>query len=90
MYKKNSETDKKEFLRLINQAHQASERSYVEVASLCNVSASYIPRILSGFRHPRRDVIILLCWLSWDQDPYCTDEILIKGGYKPLLNLKEF
>jgi hypothetical protein len=78
--------NEKEFLILIKDAHNNSSRTLREVGDLCYLNYSYIGRILTGERRPRRDQLIVICFLGWNLDIYDTDLILKTGGYKPLIN----
>jgi len=81
-----SEGSKNKFLYMINTAHINSGRSLREAADLNFIHFSHLSRILSGLTYPSRDVLISLCWSSWNLDIYQTDEILHVGGYKTIIN----
>jgi hypothetical protein len=78
--KNNSRT---EFLDLINEYHTRSGLSLREVAQACDLDFTYIHRILSGSRRPRRDVIIALGF-AYGLDRVEVDEILMLAGYPPI------
>jgi hypothetical protein len=81
--------NKKEFLKLIKEAHLNSGRTLREVGELCYLNYSYIGRILNGERHPQRDQLILICFSGWNLDVYDTDLILKAGNYKTLNDWKK-
>ncbi len=79
----NKVVNKSEYLEVLNDFHARSGLSLREVAQACDLDHTYIHRILSGSRRPRRDVIIALGFT------YClerseVDEILLLAGLPPL------
>jgi transcriptional regulator with XRE-family HTH domain len=78
--KNNARTD---FLDLINEYHARSGLSLRDVAQACDLDFTYIHRILSGSRRPRRDVIIALGF-AYNLDLGEVDELLLLVGYPPV------
>jgi transcriptional regulator with XRE-family HTH domain len=72
-----------DFLDLINEYHARSGLSLREVAQACDLDFTYIHRILSGSRRPRRDVIIALGF-AYNLDLGEVDELLLLVSYPPV------
>jgi transcriptional regulator with XRE-family HTH domain len=71
------------FLQLLSEHHARSGLSLREVAQACDLDFTYVHRILSGSRRPRRDVIIALGF-AYNLDLGEVDELLLLVGYPPV------
>jgi transcriptional regulator with XRE-family HTH domain len=78
-----SKDNKSAYLELLNEYHSRSGLSLREVAQACDLDFTYIHRILSGSRRPRRDVIIALGF-AYDLDLAEVDELLLLIGFPPV------
>jgi len=54
-----------------------------QVAEACDLDFTYIQRILSGSRRPRRDALIALGF-AYQMELAEVDEILLLAGYPPI------
>ncbi len=71
------------FLDLLNDYHARSGMSLRQVAQACDLDYTYLQRILSGTRRPRRDVIIAMGF-AYQMELGEVDEILLMAGYPPI------
>ncbi len=86
MFNQPAPYNKKEFLRLLNEALSNSGWSQAELAARSNIDHSYLSLILHGKRHPERDIAIRICWYGLSLDSVDGERILKAGGYKTLVN----
>jgi len=71
------------YLNLLVEAHQRSGLSMREVAADCDISHSYVIRILKGDRRPQRDNIIALGF-AYRLERIEVDELLLSANLPPL------